>query len=80
MKMLTNFPSMANTSRTWGDAIREYGNSIKDATGAAGPRASSAKNPLGLSSTPGGAKAIMSARPGISGGSSKGSASNPLGL
>ncbi|KAF1975848.1 hypothetical protein BU23DRAFT_457405 [Bimuria novae-zelandiae CBS 107.79] len=71
--------SLANTSRGWGDAIREYGNSIKDVTGASGPRASSAKNPLGLSSTPQGAKAVMGSRPGISG-VSKGSGSNPLGL
>ncbi|KAK3208758.1 hypothetical protein GRF29_77g1937824 [Pseudopithomyces chartarum] len=71
--------SLANTSRGWGDAIREYGNSIKDVTGATGPRASSAKNPLGLSSTPQGAKALMGSRPGITG-VSKGSGSNPLGL
>jgi hypothetical protein len=78
--VLTTF-SLANTSRTWGDAVREYGNSLKDVTGASGSRATTKGNPLGLSSTGGGAKAIMSSRPGNTGtGKSGGSASNPLGL
>ncbi|ORX99887.1 hypothetical protein BCR34DRAFT_606469 [Clohesyomyces aquaticus] len=70
--------SVTNTSRTWGDAVREYGNSIKDVTGASGPRAGTNKNPLGLSSTKGGAKATMASRPGVA--PRKGNASNPLGL
>jgi hypothetical protein len=72
--------SLANTSRTWGDAVREYGNSLKDVTGATGSRATTGGNPLGLSSTGGGAKAIMSSRPGQGSGKSGGSAGNPLGL
>ncbi|CAI6278800.1 unnamed protein product [Periconia digitata] len=70
--------SITNSSRTWGESIREYGNSIKDATGAGGARGVSSKNPLGLVSTPSGAKAIMGSTSGPT--PRKGTGSNPLGL
>ncbi|KAF2266010.1 hypothetical protein CC78DRAFT_615317 [Lojkania enalia] len=70
--------SITNTSRGWGDAVREYGNSIKDATGASGPRAGTGRNPLGLASTGGGARATMKAKKGPT--PRKGTANNPLGL
>ncbi|PVI08214.1 hypothetical protein DM02DRAFT_608286 [Periconia macrospinosa] len=70
--------SITNSSRTWGETVREYGNSIKDATGAGGPRGVSSTNPLGLASTASGAKAIMSSKPGPT--PRKGTANNPLGL
>jgi hypothetical protein len=65
--------------------VREYGNSLKDITGAPGSRSTTNKNPLGLSSSGVGGMASMANRPGVpglSGGSGKGggSASNPLGL
>ncbi|KAL5113344.1 hypothetical protein ACEQ8H_008790 [Pleosporales sp. CAS-2024a] len=40
--------SIVNTSRSWGDMVRDYGNSIKDVTGAPGRRAPTRTNPLGL--------------------------------
>ncbi|KAF2253220.1 hypothetical protein BU26DRAFT_515596 [Trematosphaeria pertusa] len=70
--------SVTNTSRGWGDTIREYGNSIKDVTGATGPRGSTNKNPLGLVSTPSGARAGMATRSGPT--PRKGTGNNPLGL
>lgn len=73
--------SIANTSRGWGDMVREYGNSLKDITGAAGSRATTKGNPLGLSSGIAGGAASMASRPGITGSTvKKTSASNPLGL
>ena len=73
--------SIANTSRSWGDLVREYGNSIKDMTGAAGNRATTKGNPLGLSTGAAGGAANMASRPGVTGSTvKKGSASNPLGL
>ena len=77
---LTN-DSIANTSRGWGDIVREYGNSLKDMTGAAGSRATTKGNPLGLSTGIAGGAANMASRPGITGSTvKKTSASNPLGL
>ncbi|KAF2464064.1 uncharacterized protein BDR25DRAFT_346881 [Lindgomyces ingoldianus] len=70
--------SVTNTTRGWGDTVREYGNSIKDVTGASGARAGTNKNPLGLASSKGGAKATMASRSG--GTQRKGTAGNPLGL
>lgn len=69
--------SITNTSRTWGDMVREYGNSLKDISGAQGSRATTKGNPLGLSTSGAGA---MSSLSGGGGGAKKGSASNPLGL
>jgi hypothetical protein len=60
--------------------VREYGNSIKDVTGAAGSRATTKTNPLGLSTSGVGASAKMATRSGTGGASRGGSASNPLGL
>lgn len=80
--------SVTNTSRTWGDTVRNYGNYIKDVSGAQGSRAPTGQNPLGLSSTPTGAKAsgvkkkIAPSTGGYkaSSGTRGQSASNPLGL
>lgn len=81
--------SVTNTTRTWGDAVRNYGNYIKDVSGAQGSRAPTGQNPLGLSSTPTGAKAsgvkkkITAGPTGgykASTGTNRQSASNPLGL
>lgn len=64
--------------------VREYGNSLKDMTGATGSRSTTHKNPLGLSTSAAGGMASMASRPGVpglSGGSARtGTASNPLGL
>ncbi|KAF2739164.1 hypothetical protein EJ04DRAFT_508888 [Polyplosphaeria fusca] len=70
--------SVTNTSRGWGDTVREYGNSIKDATGATGARAGTNQNPLGLAGSKGGARATMASRPGST--PRKGTSNNPLGL
>ncbi|KAF1840374.1 uncharacterized protein K460DRAFT_389921 [Cucurbitaria berberidis CBS 394.84] len=73
--------SIANTSRSWGDVVREYGNSLKDLTGAAGSRATTKTNPLGLTTSGVGAAASMASRPGVTGSSTRsGTAGNPLGL
>jgi hypothetical protein len=75
--MHSNIPtSIANTSRSWGDMVREYGNSLKDMTGAAGSRAPTKGNPLGLSTGGGGGGASTA----VSSTRGKGTASNPLGL
>lgn len=71
-----NSASIANTSRSWGDLVREYGNSLKDMTGAAGSRAPTKGNPLGLSTGGGGGAASTA----VSSTRGKGTASNPLGL
>jgi len=70
--------SIATTSRSWGDMVREYGNSVKDMTGAQGVRAPTRGNPLGLNVAGGGG----AGGGGGGGGYSKrsGTASNPLGL
>jgi hypothetical protein len=60
--------------------VRSYGNSVKDMTGAAGSRASTGGNPLGLATSGVGAAASMASRPGNTPGKAKGSATNPLGL
>lgn len=82
IKAMLMLNSIANTSRGWGDIVREYGNSLKDMTGAAGSRATTKGNPLGLSTGITGGASNMASRPGYAGGGAvkKGSASNPLGL
>jgi hypothetical protein len=64
--------------------VREYGNSLKDITGAPGSRSSTNKNPLGLSTSGVGGMASMASRPGVArvggGKTGGGSAGNPLGL
>lgn len=72
------FFSVTNTSAGWGDAVRNYGNYVKDATAANTPRASTNKNPLGLSGTKAGAKASLKSKPGPT--PRKGTTNNPLGL
>lgn len=73
--------SITNSTRSWGDAVREYGNSIKDYTGAGGSRAPTRTNPLGLSMSGMSASVSMASRPGVTGPSTRtGTASNPLGL
>ncbi|KAI5199382.1 hypothetical protein E4T42_05718 [Aureobasidium subglaciale] len=75
--------SITNTTRYWGQGVAGYGNNIKDASRAGGPRVPTGGNPLGLSG-PGSSKTLM---PGgkLPPGSQqrnagKGTASNPLGL
>lgn len=57
--------------------VREYGNSVKDYTGAGGARATTKGNPLGLTTGGGGGGGGVSSSGGRVG---KGTASNPLGL
>jgi hypothetical protein len=75
--------SITNTTRYWGQGVAGYGNNIKDASHAGGPRVPTGGNPLGLSGA-GSSKTLM---PGgkLPPGSQqrnagKGSAKNPLGL
>ena len=72
---------MTNYAKGAGDSASNYGNGIKDATKAGGPRTQTAQNPIGLSSNSYGGKKVVT-RAGSKGGSggSKQSASNPLGL
>lgn len=51
--------SIEGTVRGYGDGVINYGNAIKDWTGASGPRASTAANPLGLSDNAGGGKRAL---------------------
>ncbi|EKG22029.1 hypothetical protein MPH_00620 [Macrophomina phaseolina MS6] len=72
---------IAGTTRGWGDGVRSYGNGIKDATRASGPRAPTAANPLGLAGGSTQSAAMLTSKvKGITAGSARGSASNPLGL
>jgi len=71
--------SITNQSRGWGDSVREYGNGIKDATGASGPRSGTATNPLGIARNKESARLAQQAKKG-SGSTTKGTANNPLGL
>lgn len=81
--ILTIFRSITNTTRYWGQGVAGYGNNIKDAARAGGPRVPTGGNPLGLSGV-GSSKTLM---PGgkLPPGSGqrkagKGNAKNPLGL
>ncbi|KAF2674564.1 hypothetical protein BT63DRAFT_419851 [Microthyrium microscopicum] len=67
---------VTGTTRGWADGIRSYGNAIKDASGASGPRAPTASNPLGIA----GAKGTRAITGGGASGPRKGTANNPLGL
>ena len=78
------FCSVTNMARYWGQGVAGYGNDLKDAVNAGGPRVAVAGNPLGLAgqgsgraSAPGQKKAGGAAK-GATGGRS--SASNPLGI
>lgn len=77
--MLTR-PSVAGTTRGWGDSVRGYGNNIKDATRAAGPRAPTASNPLGLAGGSTSSAAMLKSKTTGAVGGARGSAGNPLGL
>jgi hypothetical protein len=55
-----------------------YGNAVKDASGAAGPRASTASNPLGVAG--GTATTGLLPKSGAKSATNKGTAANPLGL
>ncbi len=72
---------MTNAAGSAGGSASNYGNGIKDATKASGPRTQTASNPLGTSSNSYGGKKVVTGA-GSKGGAagSKGSASNPLGL
>jgi len=70
---------VTNTTRGWADGVRGYGNAIKDASGAGGPRAPSSTNPLGLS----GAKGVWAPSTSTTKNArntGKGTARDPLGL
>ncbi|KAF2719907.1 hypothetical protein K431DRAFT_197264, partial [Polychaeton citri CBS 116435] len=77
---------IADTTRFWGQGVSGYGNDLKDAVGAGGPRIQTAGNPLGIAGVGQGrgvmkqagqkAGSITSA----GGGAARGSAGNPLGL
>ena len=73
--------SVTNAAGGAGGSVSNYGNGIKDATGASGTRAQTAQNPTGLSSNKYGGKKVV-AGAGSKGSSSgnKGTANNPLGL
>ncbi|MCJ1279588.1 hypothetical protein MMC21_007412 [Puttea exsequens] len=77
--------SVSNAGRNAGDSVTKstggaggsvsnYANSIRDATGASGPRSQTAQNPLGTSGNK------HSGKQGVTGAGSKQGASNPLGL
>lgn len=72
---------MTDAANGAGGSASDYGNGIKDATKACGPRTQTAQNPLGTSNNSFGAKKVVSGTTlagNLSG--SKGTASNPLGL
>jgi len=71
--------SVTNASRGWADGVRSYGNAIKDSTGAAGPRAATGSNPLGISGTKG-TWAPSSASKNPQRNAGRGTARDPLGL
>lgn len=72
---------MTNAANSAGGSASNYGNGIKDATKASGPRTQTAQNPSGTSSNSYGGKQVVTGA-GSKGSSSgsKGTASNPLGL
>lgn len=82
---LTQLCSVTNMARYWGQGVAGYGNDLKDAVNAGGPRVAVAGNPLGLAgqgsgraSAPGSTKKAGGAAKSATGG--KSSASNPLGI
>ncbi|KAF2836387.1 hypothetical protein M501DRAFT_275042 [Patellaria atrata CBS 101060] len=76
--------SVTDATRNWGDTVKEYGNNIKNSTGATGSRSSTASNPLALARSKESVKIERQAKanPGssTSGYQTKGNARNPLGL
>ena len=72
---------MTNAANSAGGTASNYGNGIKDATGASGTRAQTAQNPLGTSNNKyGGKNVITGAGSKSRAGGGKATASNPLGL
>lgn len=73
--------SVTSMTNSAGSSASNYGNGIKDATNASGPRSQTAQNPLGTSGNSYGGKKVVAgiANKGSSG-MSKGAANNPLGL
>lgn len=80
--VLTLSRSITNTTRYWGQGVAGYGNDIKDKVGVAGPRISTAGNPLGMAGVGGGKGALPGGKPAEAATRSagRGSASNPLGV
>jgi hypothetical protein len=73
--------SVTNAANSAGGSASDYGNGIKDATKASGPRTQTAQNPLGTSNNSFGGKKVVSGTTSTGNSSgSKGTASNPLGL
>ncbi len=52
LSILLTQNSIADASRGWANGVRDAGNAVKDASAAAGSRAPTAQNPLGLSRSP----------------------------
>lgn len=75
--------SLTNASNGAGGTVSDYGNAVKDWTGADGPRTATAKNPVGTTTNKEGGKKVVTGAAGTkAGGAStgKGTANNPLGL
>ncbi|KAL1296690.1 hypothetical protein AAFC00_000166 [Neodothiora populina] len=77
--------SIASTTRYWGQGVAGYGNDIKDAVRAGGPRVPTAGNPLGIGGM-GSAKGLLPGGKLLAGSggnvhaAGRGSGSNPLGI
>lgn len=76
--------SITNATHSLGDGTRNYGNGIKDATKADGPRSQTKENPLGLSKNQVARKSVVVGAKkdytGVSSSGGKQTAGNPLGL
>jgi hypothetical protein len=77
------FYSVTNMARYWGQGVAGYGNDLKDAVNAGGPRVAVAGNPLGLAGQGSGRASAPGQKAGGAAKSATGgrsSASNPLGI
>jgi hypothetical protein len=75
--------SVTNMARYWGQGVAGYGNDLKDAVNAGGPRVAVAGNPLGLAGQGSGRASAPGQKAGGAAKSATGgrsSASNPLGI
>lgn len=75
--------SVTNMARYWGQGVAGYGNDLKDAVNAGGPRVAVAGNPLGLAGQGSGRAMAPGQKSGGAAKSATGgrsSASNPLGI
>ena len=75
--------SVTNMARYWGQGVAGYGNDLKDAVNAGGPRVAVAGNPLGLAGQGSGRAMAPGQKAGGAAKSATGgrsSASNPLGI